>query len=127
MRTRCVSVSVWDSRNSVEGRAALAYVVSLDEITGKDLAGSDSAVVRTLGGGEPTLGPTIRLTIRVEQGVLLLESEPGLVLWRRARASAMSVARRRSRARSRLTSLAKFMFFSHKCLWLLVAGVPSGK
>jgi len=55
-------------------------VVSLDEITGKDLAGSDSAVVRTLRGGEPTLGPTVRLTIRVEQGVLLLETEPGLVL-----------------------------------------------
>lgn len=68
------------SRNSVEGQAALAYVVSLDEITGKDLAGSDSAVVRTLGGGEPTLGPTVRLTVRVEQGVLLLETEPGLVL-----------------------------------------------
>ena len=66
--------------DSVEGRAALAYVVSLDEITGKDLAGSNSTVVRTLRSGETALGPTVRRTIRVEESVLLLESEPGFVL-----------------------------------------------
>jgi len=54
-------------------------VVGLDEVTSKDLSGSDTTVVRTLRSGEPTLGPTVRLTIGVEQGVLLLESEPRLV------------------------------------------------
>jgi hypothetical protein len=54
--------------------------MSLDEISGKDLAGSHSTVVRTLRSGETALGPTVRGTIRVEESVLLLESEPGFVL-----------------------------------------------
>lgn len=127
----CVRITwseVCSSRDSEEGRAALAYVVSLDEITSKDLAGSNSTVVRTLGSGEPTLGPTVRSTIRVEESVLLLESEPGFVLVPHGvdKLSASSAAVDGPNP-PRLTSLAKFMFFSQKCLWLLVAGVPSGK
>jgi hypothetical protein len=52
--------------------------VCLDEITGKDLAGTDTTVVRTLGAGETSLGPAIWVSIGIEDGVLLLETEPGL-------------------------------------------------
>jgi len=68
-----------DSRDLDSG-VKTSTVVSLDEITGKDLAGSNSTVVRTLRSGETALGPTVRRTIRVEESVLLLESEPGFVL-----------------------------------------------
>jgi hypothetical protein len=54
--------------------------VGLDEITGKDLSGTDTTVVRTLGTGETHLGPAEDLPIGVEEGVLLLETEPRLVL-----------------------------------------------
>jgi hypothetical protein len=50
----------------------------LDEITGKDLAGTDTTVVRTLRTGETSLGPAIWVSIGIEDGVLLLETEPGL-------------------------------------------------
>lgn len=50
----------------------------LDEISSKDLAGTDTTVIRTLGTGETHLGPTVDLSIGVKQSVLLLETEPGL-------------------------------------------------
>ena len=56
------------------------HVVGLDEISGKDLPGSNTTVVRTLRSGETTLGPSERLTVRVEKSVLLLETEPRLLL-----------------------------------------------
>ena len=55
------------------------YVVGLDEIAGKDLAGTDTTVVRALGSGETVLGPTKDLSVGVKEGVLLLETEPGLL------------------------------------------------
>jgi len=54
--------------------------VGLDEITGKDLAGTDTAVVRALGSRETHLGPSVDLAVGIEEGVLLLETEPRLVL-----------------------------------------------
>jgi hypothetical protein len=54
--------------------------VGLDQVSGKDLSGSNTTVVRTLGTGESTLGPRERPSIGVEERVLLLESEPGNVL-----------------------------------------------
>ena len=58
----------------------MTYVVGLDEVTGKDLSGTDTTVVWTLRTWETHLGPTEDLTIGIEEGVLLLETEPGLVL-----------------------------------------------
>lgn len=55
-------------------------VVRLDEITGVHLAGTDTTVVRTLGSGEPLLGPSVRVSIGIEQGVFLLETEPGFLV-----------------------------------------------
>lgn len=51
-------------------------VVSLDDITAVDLAGTDTAVVGTLGTGETTTGPAIRPSISTEESVLLLQTEP---------------------------------------------------
>ena len=55
-------------------------VVSIDDVTGKDLASTDTAVVRTLGSRIAALRPAIRPVIHIEESVLLLETEPGLVL-----------------------------------------------
>jgi hypothetical protein len=54
--------------------------VRLDEITGKHLSSSNTTVVRTLRSGETVLGPSEDLSIGVEESVLLLETEPRLVL-----------------------------------------------
>jgi hypothetical protein len=54
-------------------------VVGLHDITAVDLAGSDTAVVGALGTRETALGPAIGCTELVEKGVLLLETEPGLL------------------------------------------------
>jgi hypothetical protein len=51
-------------------------VVSLDDITAVDLAGTDTAVVRTLGTGETATGPAVRPSISTEESVLLLQTEP---------------------------------------------------
>lgn len=53
--------------------------MGLDEITGKDLAGADTTVVRTLRTGETVLGPAKDLSVGVKERVLLLETEPGLL------------------------------------------------
>lgn len=58
----------------------MTHVVSLDEVTGKDAAGSNTTVVRSLGAGVTTLGPGKRPAVGVKEGVLLLETEPGLML-----------------------------------------------
>ena len=45
-----------------------------------DISGPDTAVVRSLGTRVAILGPTERLLVIVEQGVLLLNSKPGLLI-----------------------------------------------
>ena len=55
-------------------------VVSLDDIALHNLTGADTAVVRSLGGGETVCRPAIGTVIEVEESVLLLKTEPGLVL-----------------------------------------------
>lgn len=67
-----LGVDTGDLNTSVE----TGSVVGLDEITGVNLAGTDTTVVRSLGSGEPLLGPTVRVSIGVEQGVFLFETEP---------------------------------------------------
>jgi hypothetical protein len=52
----------------------------LDEITGKDSTGTNTTVVRTLGTWETHLWPSKDLSIGIKQSVLLLETEPRLVL-----------------------------------------------
>jgi hypothetical protein len=54
-------------------------VVSLDDVAAVDLAGPHTAVVRTLGARETTLGPSVRPAIGVQEGIFLLNSEPELV------------------------------------------------
>jgi hypothetical protein len=55
-------------------------VVSLDDVTAVDLAGTDTTVVRALGTGETTLGPAVWPAIGAKKGVLLLQTEPELFL-----------------------------------------------
>jgi hypothetical protein len=57
----------------------MTYVVGLDKITGKHLAGTDTTVIWALGTGETVLGPAVDLTVGVKESVLLLETEPGLL------------------------------------------------
>lgn len=78
--------------------------MGLDQISGKDLSSSNSTVVGTLGTGVTTLGPVKRPAIGIEEGVLLLESEPGLVLCGRINMSTRS--RSRKEKIERRTSLA---------------------
>jgi hypothetical protein len=54
-------------------------VVCFDQITCKDLSGTDTAIIRTLGTGETALGPLEWLVIVIEEGILLFETEPRLV------------------------------------------------
>lgn len=63
-----------------EAGVETGLVVGLDDVAHNDLGGADTAVVRTLGCGETADGPAERTVIEVEHGVLLLETEPGLVL-----------------------------------------------
>lgn len=51
-------------------------VVSLNDVTAVDLAGSDTAVVRALGTGETTLGPAVWPSVGAKEGVFLLKTEP---------------------------------------------------
>lgn len=64
----------------VDASVQAGLVVSLDDVAAEDLARADTAVVRTLGTGEAALGPAIGPAVDVEQGVLLLETEPEFVL-----------------------------------------------
>lgn len=54
--------------------------MSLNNVTHDDLAGADTAVVRALGSRETAVGPAKRTVIEVEEGVLLLKTEPRLVV-----------------------------------------------
>jgi len=54
--------------------------VGLDEVTGEDLTGTNTTVVRALRTWETHLGPAEDLSIGIEEGVLLLETKPRLVL-----------------------------------------------
>jgi hypothetical protein len=60
----------------VDASEQAGLVVSLNNITAVDLAGSDTAVVRTLRTGETTLGPAVWPSIGAKEGVFLLETEP---------------------------------------------------
>jgi hypothetical protein len=57
-----------------------SLVVSLDDVTAHDFAGSDTAVVRSLRARETVLWPAKGPTIHTEKGVFLLEAEPELML-----------------------------------------------
>jgi hypothetical protein len=54
--------------------------VGLDNVALDDTAGANTAVVRTLRSRVAVLGPAVRAAVEVEESVLLLETEPGLVL-----------------------------------------------
>ena len=60
----------------VDAGVEASHVVSLDEITAEDFAGTDTTVVRALRSGETVLGPAERPAVDIEEGVLLLETEP---------------------------------------------------
>lgn len=66
-----------DAGNVDAGEDAGA-VVGLDDITAVDFAGTNTTVVGALGTRETTLGPSVRRSKLVKQGVLLLKTEPGL-------------------------------------------------
>lgn len=68
-----------DTRN-VDTSIQACAVVSLDQITSKDLASSDTTVVGALRTGETTLWPLVWLVIGIKESVLLLETEPGFDL-----------------------------------------------
>merc|ERR1719219_978185 len=55
-------------------------VVSLHDVPAVDLVGPDPAVVGALGAGEPVLGPPEGMLVLVQQSVLLLDTEPGMVI-----------------------------------------------
>jgi hypothetical protein len=57
-----------------------SLVVGLDDVSADDLTSTDTTVVRTLGRREAVLGPAVWVVIHIEEGVLLLQTEPWLVL-----------------------------------------------
>ena len=64
----------------VDASIHAGLVVSLDDVSAEDLAGTNTAVVRALRSGEAVLGPAIRPAVEVEKCVFLLQTEPELVL-----------------------------------------------
>lgn len=72
LRRHDLGVDARDIDTGVEASA----VVGLDEVAGKHLAGSDTAVVGALGTRETALWPSEWSVIGVEESVLLLETEP---------------------------------------------------
>ena len=54
--------------------------MSLDDVTSVDAVGADAAVVGSLGAGEAVLGPAEGVVVLVEEGVLLLDAEPRLLV-----------------------------------------------
>ena len=54
--------------------------MSLNDIPAVDLASANTAVVRTLGTGETTLGPAVGPAICAKQSVLLFQTEPPVFL-----------------------------------------------
>ena len=64
----------------LDARVQASLVVSLHDISAHDLAGAVTAVVWALWSGEAVLWPPVRPACGIEEGVLLLEAEPELVL-----------------------------------------------
>lgn len=56
--------------------------MGLDDVTTKDFVGTHAAIVGALGSGEAVLRPAERVHVIVEQGVLLLDTKPGLMFGR---------------------------------------------
>ena len=54
--------------------------MAVGNVTLNNLAGTDTAVVRTLGSRETVGGPSVRPVVEIKESVLLLETEPRLVL-----------------------------------------------
>jgi len=71
-----LSVGSADLHSSVEA----GLVMSLNNITSKDTISSNTAVVRTLRGGESTFRPSKGVSLLGEEGVFLLKTKPGIVL-----------------------------------------------
>ena len=69
-----LSVGAADLDASVEA----GLVVGLNNVAAKDTVSAHTAVVGTLGGGETIVGPAKGTAIDGEEGVLLLDAEPGL-------------------------------------------------
>jgi len=65
----------------VDARVEASAVMSFNQITGKDLAGSGTTVIGALRTREPTLGPGIGLAIDVKQSVLLFKTKPRLLVF----------------------------------------------
>jgi hypothetical protein len=61
---------------NVDAGVEAGTVVGLDDVTAVDLAGTDTAVVRTLGAGETATGPAVGPSISTEKSVLLFQTEP---------------------------------------------------
>lgn len=76
LRGHDLSVDTGDVDTGVQA----STVVSLDDVTAVDLAGTDTTVVRTLSTGETTTGPAVGPAISTEEGVLLLQTEPEFLL-----------------------------------------------
>lgn len=57
-----------------------SLVVRLDDVALDDLSSADTTVVGSLGSWETVCRPAIGTVVEVEQGVLLLKTEPGVVL-----------------------------------------------
>lgn len=72
LRRHDLSVDTGD----LDTREQASTVVSLDDIPAVDLASTNTAVVRALGTGETTLGPTVGPAICAKESVLLLQTEP---------------------------------------------------
>lgn len=76
LRRHNLSVDSGDIYTSVE----TCTVVGLDQVTGKDLAGTDTTVVRTLWGRETAFRPAVRGAISVKKSVLLFDTEPRILV-----------------------------------------------
>jgi hypothetical protein len=76
LRGHDLSVDTGDVDTGVQA----STVVSLNDVTAVDLASTDTTVVRTLSTGETTTGPAVGPAIGTEEGVLLLKTEPELLL-----------------------------------------------
>jgi hypothetical protein len=68
------------SAGDVDAGVQAGLVVSVDNVALDDLASAYTAVVGALGSRETTRGPAVRPIVGVEEGVLLLKTEPGLAV-----------------------------------------------
>lgn len=62
------------------GNQSLVSFSSSSAVSSTHLVGSHATVVGTLGSGETILGPAKWMTIEVKECVLLLDTEPGLLI-----------------------------------------------